>query len=158
MLNLIADGMQAYAQVGFFIAALTCLAIGAFLIGYSIYRRRQAIQVSGTVIGVTASDSMFRPVYRYTLPDGRSFVAKSEMNSSWVRGKETGRVVPLMVSPENPAEAQEAGSWVLDVIGVVFIVPGIVFGYVALTYPFTLMTWVMVAALAIFLAVRGHRV
>ena len=97
MFHLIADGMQAYNQVGLFIGALICLAIGCFLLGYSLYQRLHAQRAMGTIIGVICNDGMFRPVYRYTSPDGQSHVAKSDMNSSWVRGKETGRVVPLII-------------------------------------------------------------
>jgi hypothetical protein len=158
MFNLIADGMQAYNQVGLFIGALICLAIGCFLLGYSLYQRTHALRVMGTIIGVICSDSMFRPVYRYTSPDGQSHVAKSDMNSSWVRGKETGRVVPLIISGSNPAEAQEANSYLLDMVGLVFFACGIWLGYIALTsYPITLMTWIMALALIIFLAERGYR-
>jgi hypothetical protein len=64
MLNLIADGMQAYNQVGLFIGALICLAIGGFFLGYSFYQRMHAYRAMGTIIGVICSDGMFCPVYR----------------------------------------------------------------------------------------------
>jgi hypothetical protein len=158
MLNLIADGMQAYNQVGLLIGALICLAIGCFFFGYSLYQRAHAFRAMGTIIGVICNDGMFRPVYRYASPDGQAHVAKSQINSSWVRGKETGRVVPLIISAGNPAEAQEANSYLLDIVGLVFFACGIWLGYIALTsYPITLMTWIMALALIIFLAERGYR-
>src|SRR5947207_1688950 len=158
MFHLIADGMQAYNQVGLFISALICLAIGCFLLGYSLYQRVHALRVMGTIIGVVHSGDMFRPVYRYTSPDGQAHVAKSDMNSSWARGKETGRVVPLIISASNPAEAREANSYLLDIVGLVFFACGIWLGYIALTsYPITLMTWIMALAMIIFLAERGYR-
>jgi len=113
----------------------------------------------GTVIGVIANGGTYTPVYRYTLADGQSQVAKSDTGSSWVRGKETGRVVPLMISAHNPTEAREAGGYVLDLIGLVFAVPGILFGYIALTaYPITRMTWIMAAAMLLYLGERAWRV
>jgi hypothetical protein len=81
--------------------------------------------VTGTIIGVTLNDGMFGTVYRYTLPDGQSHVAKSQVHSSWVRGKETGRVVPIMVSAQNPNQAREANSYLFDVVGLLFFVPSI---------------------------------
>ena len=158
MFDLIADGMQAYNQVGLFIGALICLAIGGFLVGYSVYERAHAFRAMGTIIGVICNDGMFRPVYRYTSPDGQSHLAKSQINSSWARGKETGRVVPLMISARNPAEAQEANSYLLDLVGIVFFACGIWLGYIVLTaYPITLMTWIMAGAIVVILAERGYR-
>src|SRR5262245_51696014 len=120
MMNLIADGFQAYNQVGMLFAGLACLAVGGFILGYSIHSRMHSFRTSGTVIGVIFSGGMFCPVYRYTSPDGQSLVAKSQANSSWVRGKETGRIVPIMISAGNPAEAREANSYLLDFLGLVF--------------------------------------
>src|SRR5918999_1684575 len=111
MFSLIADGMQAYNQIGLLIGALICLAIGCFVLGYSLYERAQAFRAMGTIIGVICHDGMFRPVYRYTTRDGQPHVAQSQINSSWARGKETGRVVPLLISARNPGEAREANSY-----------------------------------------------
>src|SRR4029077_15398425 len=47
----------------------------------------------------------------------------------------------------------------LDLAGIVFVVPGVVFGYVALTaYPITLMTWIMAAGMLLYIGERGYRV
>jgi hypothetical protein len=159
MFDLIFQGAQAYNQIGFFIGALVCLAIGGLMLGNSMYWRLHALRAPGTVIGVIASGVTYTPVYRYTLADGQSHVAKSDTGSGWVRGKETGRVVPLMISAHNPTQAREASSYLLDLIGIVFVVPGIVFGYIALTaYPITLMTWIVAAGMLLYLGERGYRV
>ncbi len=159
MFDLIFQGAQAYNQVGFFIGALVCLGIGGLILGNTVYWRVHALRAQGTVIGVIANGGTYTPVYRYTLADGQSQVAKSDTGSSWVRGKETGRVVPLMISAHNPTEAREAGGYVLDLIGLVFAVPGILFGYIALTaYPITRMTWIMAAAMLLYLGERAWRV
>jgi hypothetical protein len=117
-----------------------------------------ALRAQGTVIGVVANGSTYTPVYRYTLPDGQSHVAKSDTGSSLVRGKETGRVVPLMISAHNPTEAREAGSYLLDLIGLAFALPGAWLGYTAVTaYPVTRMTWIMAAAMLFYLGERAWR-
>jgi len=159
MFDLIFRGVQAYNQVGFFIGALVCLGIGGLILGNTVYWRVHALRAQGTVIGVIASGGTYTPVYRYTLADGQSHVARSDTGSGWVRGKETGRVVPLMISAHNPTQAREAGGYLLDLVGLVFAVPGILFGYTALTaYPITRMTWFMAAAMLLYLGERAWRV
>jgi hypothetical protein len=124
-----------------------------------LYWRVHALRVQGTVIGVIANGGAYIPVYRYTSADGQSHVAKSDTGSGWVRGKETGRVVPLMISAHNPTQAREAGGHLLDLFGLVFAVPGILFGYTALTaYPITRMTWIMAAGMLLYLGERAYRV
>ena len=158
MFDLIFQGVQAYNQVGFFIGAVICLGIGGLILGNSIYWRVHALRAQGTVIGVIANGGTYTPVYRYALADGESHVAKSDTGSGWVRGKETGRVVPLMISAHNPTEAREAGSYVFDLIGIVFAVPGVLLGYYALTaFPITRMTWFMAAAMLFYLGERAWR-
>jgi hypothetical protein len=150
---------QAYNQVGMFIGAIICLGLGGLILGNSLYWRLHALRVSGTIIGVIDKNGLYAPVYRYATQDGQTHVAKSDTSSGAVRGKETGRVVALMISAHNPTEAQEAGSHLLDVIGLVLIVPGVWLGYTALTaYPITPMTWIMAVAMLVYLAERGHRV
>ncbi len=158
MFELFIQGAQAWNQVGFFLGAAACLGIGGLILGNSMYWRVHALRAQGTVIGVISSGSTYTPVYRYTLADGQSHVAKSDTGSSLVRGKETGRVVPLMISAHNPTEAREAGSHLIDLIGLVFALPGVMFGYIALTaYPITRMTWIMAAAMLLYLGERAWR-
>lgn len=158
MFNFIFQITQAYAQVGLFIGALTCLGIGGFVLGSAFYWRVHALRASGTIIGVTAKDGVYTPVYSYA-QGGQTHLAKSDTGSSSVRGKETGRVVPLMISAHNPTEAREANSYLFDMIGIIFFVPGIWLGYTALTaYPVTPMTWIMAIAMIAYLAERGYRI
>jgi hypothetical protein len=159
MSNFISEILQAYNQVGFFIGALVCLGIGGFILGHAFYWRVHALRAPGTIIGVIAKNGTYFPVYRYATQDGKTLLAKSNTGSSAVRGKETGRVAPLMISAHNPTEAQEANSYLFDIIGIVFFVPGIWLGYTALTaYPITRMTWIMAVAMFIYLAERGYRI
>jgi hypothetical protein len=159
MFDLIFQGVQAYNQVGLFIGAIIFLGIGGLILGSSLYWRVHALRAQGTVIGVIANGSTYTPVYRYTLPDGQSHVAKSDTGSGWVRGKETGRVVPLMISAHNPTEAREAGGYLFDIIGLVLAAPGALMGYIALTaYPVTRMTWIIAIAMILYLGERGRRI
>lgn len=150
---------QAFDQVGLFIGALACLGLGGLILGNSLYSHLRALHVTGTIIGVVARGGTYTPVYRYTAPDGQTHEAKSDTSSGSVRGKETGRAVPLLISPHNPAEAQEANSHLFDAIGLVLIIAGIWLAYTALTaYPVTWMTWLMAAVMVIYLAERGRRI
>jgi hypothetical protein len=159
MFDFIAGGIQAYNQAGFFLGALVCLGLGGLILGNSLYWRVHALRATGTIIGVIAKGGMYTPVYRYTLPDGQTHEAKSDTSSGSGRGKETGRVVPLMISAHNPTQAREADSFLLDAIGLVIIAPGIAFGYTALTaYPVTWKTFAMAAIMLIYLAAHGRRV
>ena len=152
-------GTQAFEQVGLFIGALACLGLGGFILGNSLYSRLHALHVTGTIIGVVARGGMYTPVYRYTAPDGQTHEAKSDTSSNSTRGKETGRAVPLLISPHNPAEAREANSHLFDAIGLVLIMTGVWLGYTALTaYPVTWMTWLMAAVMVVNLAERGRRI
>jgi hypothetical protein len=159
MFDLFFESVQAYNQIGLFIGALVCLGLGGLILGDSLYWRLHALRASGTIIGVVSRGGTYSAVYRYSLPDGETHVAKSNSGSSSVRGKETGRVVPLLISAHNPTEAQEANSHLFDIIGLVLIGPGVWLGYTALTaYPITPMTWIMAGALLIYLAERGYRI
>jgi hypothetical protein len=159
MFDLLASGMQAYNQVGMLLGALICLGIGGLILGNSLYWRVHALRASGTIIGVISNAATYVPVYRYTLPDGETHVAKSDTGSSSTSGKQTGRVVSLLISAHDPNEAREAGSYVLELIGAVFVAPGLFLGYVGLTaYPVTRMTWIVGLAMLIYLVERGRRI
>ena len=155
MLDLVAGGAQAYQQVGLFIGALVCFGLGALIVGNSIYLHVHGLRVTGTIIGVVAERGMYAPIYRYTAPDGRTREARSDISSGSTAGKQTGRVVPLLVSPHNPARAQEAGLRSADTIfiaiGLVMVLLGLWLGYIAITaYPVTAMTWIMAAGMLIY--------
>ena len=159
MFNFIFESAQAYNQVGIFIGALLLLGIGGLILGSTFYWHVHALRASGTIIGVIANNGTYNPVYRYVLQDGQTHIAKSNTGSSSVRGKETGRVVPLMISAHNPTDAQAADSHLWDIIGIALFALGIGLAYIALTaYPITRMTWIMAVAMLIYLAERGYRI
>jgi len=159
MFGYFVGGFQAFDQVGLFIGALMCFGIGGLILGNSLYWRLHAPRVAGTIVGVIARGDMYTPVYRYTSPDGQTHQAKSNVSSSSMRGKETGRVVQLMISPHNPSEVQAAGGWLFDAIGALLAATGALLAYIALTaYPVTWMTWLMAGAMIVYLAERGRRI
>jgi hypothetical protein len=159
MLDFVFGIFQAYNQVGLFLGALFCLGLGGLILGNALYWRVHALRATGTIIGVIDRNGTCASVYRYTLPDGQTHEAMSDTSSSAVRGKETGRIVPLMISAHDFTKARPANSYLFDAIGLVLIAPGAWMGYVALTaYPVTLATWIMAAIMLIYLAERGHRV
>ncbi len=159
MFDVLVSGMQAYNQVGLFFGAVICLGIGGLLSGGAFYWRLHALRATGTVIGVIPSGNTYASVYRYTMQDGQTHVAKSNDSSNIVSGKRTGRVVPLLISPHNPSDARQANDWSLEIIGLVFLAPGVWLGWTALTaYPFTPMTAVMAGAFAIYFGERALRV
>jgi hypothetical protein len=137
------------------LARLSVLVSVVFL-GDAFYWRVHAIRTSATIIGVLAKDGVYTPVYRYAAPGGQSQLARLDTGSNSVRGKATGRTVSLMISAHNPTEARDANSYLFEILGVVFFVPGIFLGYTALTAcPVTLMTWIMAAAMLAYLGERG---
>ena len=159
MLQFIFDSVQAFNQIGLFIGALICLGLAGLMLGSALNWRLHGVRVTGTVIGVLDRGGTFTPVYRYVGPDGQTREAKSDTSSGAVASKETGRSVPLFVSPHEPAHVSEANSHVMEIIGVVLLAPGLLLGYVALFhYPVTAATWVMTAVMLIYLAERAHRI
>src|SRR5256714_126709 len=159
MFDLIFSGVQAYNQIGMFVAGLVCLGLAGLILGSSLYAHVHAIRASGTIIGVLNKNGVYFPVYRYTAADGQTHEAKSDPGSSSLRGKETGRIVPLMISAHNPTEATEAGNYLFDIIGLALLIPGIWLAYTALTaYPVTRMTWIMGFALLVYAGERLRRI
>ncbi len=158
MFNLFFQSTQAFNQVGLFFGAIIIVGLGALLLGNAIQARLHGYRTLGTIVGVIPNGNGYFPVYRYTLPDGQTHLAKSNTGSSSTSGKETGRTVPLLVSAHDPNDAQPANNYVFDVIGLVLFAAGIGLAYVALTaYPITKMTWIMAIGMSVYLAERGYR-
>ena len=163
MWDLIFGSAQAYQQVGLFIGALVCLGLGAVVLGNLVVWRVHSLRATGTIIGVIADGGMYASVYRYALPDGRTIEAKSDTSTSSVRGRETGRVVPLLIAPHSPTRAREANNYsveiVLAVAGLSLVVAGLWVGHIAITaYPVTPMTWIMAAGMLIYLGFQIRRI
>jgi hypothetical protein len=114
-------------------AALVFGGVGLLLVGSAIYWRLHAAPVQGEVIGVRRNRNRLNAVYRYNSPAGESFEATSIKGSNSVRGKETGRVVPLWVIPERPDEVQERGNHFFTLLGLVFLGSGVALFWVGAT-------------------------
>jgi hypothetical protein len=158
MFNLILQGTQAYNQVGLFFGALIFVGLGGLLLGNALYARLHGCRTSGTIIGVVTNGGTYFPVYRYMLPDGQTHLVKSNMGSSSTRGKDTGRTVPIIISANDPNDAQPANNYAFDAIGIGLLAFGIFLAYIAFTaYPITKMTWIMAIGMSVYLAERGYR-
>ena len=142
MFEIIAEGFQAYNQIGLLLGALACLGIGGLILGSTAYWRMHALRASGTVIGVLVTNGTYTPVYRYTLPDGQSHEAKSDTSSSAVAGKETGRIVPLLISPLIvPVVVTAVGTYLFYArIGLANSYLGIILAHTVLASPFVVVT------------------
>jgi len=159
LFDLFASATEAYQQVGLFLGALICLGLGGLLLGNALYWRLHALRATGTIIGVIPQGGTYLPVYRYTLPDGQSHEAKSDTGSSSVAGKQTGRVVKLLISAHDPTSARPADSHLFDILGLALLVPGAVLAYIAVAhYPVTKMTWIMAALLILYAVLHGRRI
>jgi len=58
-----------------------CLGLGGLILGNSLYWRIHALRASGTIVGVVSRNGAYTPVYRYTLQDGQTHIAKSNTGS-----------------------------------------------------------------------------
>jgi hypothetical protein len=64
-----------------------------------------------------------------------------------------------LISPHQPTEVRDDSGHVIELIGFVIALPGFWLGYTALTtYPITAMTWIMGAAMLVYLVERGYRI
>jgi hypothetical protein len=142
--NLIFSALTALHQVAVFMGALFCWGLGVLLAGNAVYWRLHAVPVQGQVVGVRRNGNCLNAVYRYDSPTGESVEATSLEGSSSLRGKETGRQVPLWLIPGKPGQVQERNNHLFSVLGVLFMGLGAVFFWVGATRWRTgPMTWVV---------------
>jgi hypothetical protein len=148
MFDDIFDSAIDYRQILLLIGGFIALGLGVLLAGNEIYLRRRAIRVAGIISGVRQKGNTYYPVYRYQLPTGEIFDSTSDIGSSAFKGKETGRLVPLLVDPAAPTAARAAGNWAFGAAGIFLASAGcllILFAF--LKYPVTKMTWIVAVAL-----------
>ncbi len=159
MFELLFSAVSALNQVTVFAGALFCWGIGALLVGNAIYWRLHALRVEGEVIGVRRSGNSFTSVYRYASPGGQTCEATSLEGSSRMRGRETGRVVPLWVMPGKPNEVQEVGNHLFSIIGAALLAMGAVFfWYGATAWHTGPMTWVVATVCCLHLLMKVRRI
>ncbi len=146
---------MAFQQVGMLIAAFFLCAIGVLLLGDGLYARFTHLRVNGNVVGVRQKGDCYYPVYSYMLPTGETFESTADSGSSFTKGKETYRVVPLLVSRQDPLKVSPANSYAGYIIGIFFLAPGAGLAYAALTvFPVTFLTW---AILGVFIFIGAMR-
>lgn len=139
-------------------AALICGALGAALLGNALFWRIHAVRVRGEVIGVRKLGSVFRSVYRYTLPGGGAAEGTSNEGSSSLQGRETGTMRDLWVIVQHPNEVEEASSHVWSVIGVLFLGAAAWLFHTAITtWAVSRWTWIAAGLLLLYGGVRAWR-
>jgi hypothetical protein len=160
MFDLFFMGAFAFNQAMLLLAALFCLGLGGLLIGQEAHWRLYALRVEGTIIGVREKEpTMFRSVYRYSLPSGETFEATSGAGSNSVKGRDTGRRVELLVFADHPEQVREASTAIAGIFGAMLLIIGFWPLHAALTaWPVTPFTWIMLAAGIAYIAhrFRGH--
>ncbi|MEZ0225615.1 MAG: DUF3592 domain-containing protein [Alphaproteobacteria bacterium] len=148
MFDSVFDSMMPYQQVLMLVGGFVCLGLGVLLAGNEVHWRRKAIRVAGIISGVRQKGNIYYPVYRYQLPGGEVYDSTSDIGSSAFQGKETGRMVPLLVLPDAPAAARAADNWAFGAVGVLLVLAGGLLVLLAfLEYPVTKMTWIVAVAL-----------
>jgi hypothetical protein len=152
LLELFAAISDALNQVGVLLGAGFFLGLGIWLCANRLYWRLGAKAVKGTVVGVRAPRKhLYYAVYRYKLPSGKWAEATSDTGALPNPDLVTGHKVRLLVFKKYPDRVADAGSHILEILGGLFFAVGAVCAGVALTvWPVTPVTWVVVAAVAIF--------
>lgn len=147
MFDAIFDSAMDYQQVLLLAGGFVCLSLGILLVGNEIHWRRKAIHVAGIISGVRQKGNVYYPVYRYELPGGAIYDSTSDIGSAAFQGKETGRMVPLMVLPDAPADARAANNWAFGGVGAFLALAGVVLLLLAFVeYPVTKLTWIVAIA------------
>jgi hypothetical protein len=158
--------MMAWPQLLMLISGFVCLSLGVLLVANEIFWRRKAVPVAGIIAGVRHKGNAFYPVYRYQLPGADVAEATSDTGSAGLKGKETGRMVPLLVVPGEANSARAAGNWAFGAVGAFMLVAGVSLIVLAFTaYPVTRMSKLVATAifcyaglkLQIFLIPKGQR-
>jgi Protein of unknown function (DUF3592) len=152
LLQLLTEIWAALNQAGVLLGAGLCSGLGAWLCGNRLYWRLWAKAAKGTVVGVRAPRKhLYHAVYRYRMPSGKWMEATSDTGALPNPDLATGRKVRLLVFKKHPDRVADAGNHVLEILGGVFFAVGAACVAVALTvWPVTPVTWVLVAALLVF--------
>jgi hypothetical protein len=112
--------------------SLIFTAIGFMLVASRLEWRLRAQRVEGTIVGVEegGKDSesgrpMYSTVYQYRDALGRTIQTTERGASTGLRRNRTGREVSLLVAPNDPKDAREANSVVIELLGAVFFGIGV---------------------------------
>lgn len=115
-----------FAQSGSILVGLGLTAIGCVLLYHAMKRRRNGIEVDGTIVGLRRHGKFFYPVYRYSFPEGDAHEAMSDTGTANAQSAETGKIERIMVSRENPQAAHVAAHsrWI-QLGALALLIPGI---------------------------------
>jgi Protein of unknown function (DUF3592) len=152
------DLFAAAQQAMLLVMALVFMGVGGLLLGYEIRRRVRGLRVMGTIVGVRETrPNNYRTVYEYSLPSGQGVEATSSYGSSSLRGRDTGRRVPLFTFADRPDQVSEAGVPIAGLFGGVFFAVGLWPLHAALTsWPVTPLTGIVLVAVIGYYAYRAR--
>lgn len=152
------DVMAAFYQVGMLVGGVLCLAFGGLMLGHWCYYRLRGTKADGVIIGIRQRGASYYPVYRYCLAPGQSVEANASTGSSDPTAMTTGKIVPLLVMPDQHGIALEARQGFLNAVGALLIIMGIALFYIALTsYPVTALTWAVCALFGLRTLLKLYR-
>jgi len=144
---------SSFAQGGFIIAGMAGAGLGAYLLGNSLKWKSRGAEVEGTVTGVKRHGDLFYPVYRYSFPDTGINEAMADEGTADARGIETGAIVKLIVSRENPHVAHVVGRPLWPLLGAALLAAGLaLLGYAFTAWPVNGVTWAVMLFFVLYSA------
>lgn len=165
LFDVVFDGVFAWTQIGYFIMAFAFSGIGGGLLGYEMYWRLKADRVKARISAVrvtggkkgsdkSSTGEAYYSVFEYSAPNGELLEHMSDMGSNSLLNKLPGRRVTLMVFPDS-SEKVRRPSLILPIFGLVFLLPGIFIGHVAVTtFEPSYMFFIIITAIIGFIAYK----
>ncbi len=149
MFDVVIDVLFAWQQIGLLLMGFIFMAVGGGIVFYEIYCRKTSIRVKGRISAVRMikgkgsvsegkkkkknfAGEMYHPVFEYKMPNGELVETIGSMASSGLLGKLPGKIVTLMISP-NDNKIVRRPSVFLPIFGLIFFLPGIFIMNIALT-------------------------
>lgn len=158
MFEMTFDAMTAFHQAVYLSAGLVLSLLGGAIVLFGLHTYLRALRVPAIITGVRQSGRMFYAVYRYMMPTGEVYETVSDTGSSIIKGKETGREVTIYVFPDEPTSIRSDLRGIF-LIGFIFFIPGLVLlGMGLFTYPFTPMSWLVLAVFVLAGLRRFHKI
>lgn len=165
LFDIVFDGVSAWAQMGYFLMAFAFSGIGGGLILYELYWRLRADRVNARISSVRVTGSnkdnkkkyvgeLYYSVFEYSALNGEVKEHQSDMGSNGLLNRLPGKKVRLMVFAGNPEKVRRP-SMVLPIFGLVFLLPGLFIGHMAVTtFEPTFMFFVFIVAAIGFISYK----
>lgn len=158
MFDLVFNGMAAFQQAALFLAALFFLAIGGLFLWNEVWARLTSVRVTGNVVGVRQKGACYYAVYSYMLPSGETFESTADSGSSFIKGKETNRTTPLLVSKKDPLRVRPANSYSGGILGILLLTPGVMLArFFLASSQTTPLTWLVLGGIIFYGAMRFRK-